>query len=163
MPSNKIETISNVAILSLCVLISFLAVWKFVLPHDNGGSRSLPIGRKLTLSDVDLAAKQKTIVLAIDKHCHFCTEDAPLFRELISSAHRKNIAVIAVLPQSRGEASSYLSKIHLEVDKVVSSSLRNVGVTVTPTVLLVDRSGVVIDGWVGVASSQEKDRLLGRL
>lgn len=161
--TTKIEKAGNIAILCLCVLISSVVVWKFVLPHRYQASSHVPTGQELKLSTVNWASREKTVVLVISTQCRFCTESAPFLRLLIGTAHEKKMLVVAVLPQSHAEATKYLSDQNLKTDVVVSSPLKNVGITAIPTVLIVNSLGVVIDGWVGFVSSNEQTGLLKKL
>lgn len=164
MRANKLETLANMAIIFVSVLVCAVILWRFVLPHQSTRPQlKIPVGIKLRLPNIDWESTPRTAVLALQTGCHFCTESAPVFRSLVAAAHKRNIRVIAVLPQNQNEAAKYLSGLGLEVDAVVSLPLKDIGVSGTPTVLFVGRYGSVFDGWIGAVRPQDQDKLLRKL
>jgi len=67
-----------------------------------------------------------------------------------------------VLPQSNDEAKTYLNSLGLSVANVRQSSLMYAGVRATPTILLIDKTGIVTDVWVGRLDSQREADVLSR-
>ncbi len=160
----KLETVTYLATLLVCALTVGILVWRFVVPHETGSVHAkVPLGQHLRLSSVDWTTTPKTAVLALSTKCHFCTESAPFFRTLVDTAHARKVRVIAVLPQGRNEAMKYLAGLDLQLDAVISAPLNSVGAQGTPTVLLVNASGVIVDGWVGAAYPNEVGKLLKKL
>jgi len=160
----KLEALTSLATLAVCILTAGVLVWRFVIPPSVGSSRAkVPVGQHLRLSDVDWTAAPKTAVLVLSTKCHFCTESAPFFRDLVTTAHARKVRVIAVLPQDRNEAMKYLGSLDLQFDGVFSAPLDRVGAKATPTVLLVGTSGAVLDGWIGAVHGQGEAKLLNKL
>jgi thioredoxin-related protein len=57
--------------------------------------------------------------------------------------------LIAVLPQPVEDGRNYLNKLGVSVDEVRQLPLDKIGVQGTPTIILVDDSGVVRNSWIG--------------
>lgn len=149
--SRSIELIANIAIITVAILLSYVLVKRYVfepgraepLVSANQHLRS----QKINLSGVDWSKSEKTLVLAISSVCHFCTESAPFYRQL-AEAH-EGTRLVAVLPQTIEEGKLYLNKLRVNIDEVIQAPLSSIDVNGTPTLMLVDRNGTVIDTWVG--------------
>lgn len=164
LSEKKFVILANAAIISLCVLIAGVVVWRFVLPHEPSRvGAKVPVGRQVQIPNISWSSARSTVVLALSTNCHFCGENAPLFRSLISNVHQQGARVIAVFPPNQAETAKYLSGLGLAVDATVSLPLTQIGVSGTPAVLVVGRSGVVVDGWVGAVPSGEYENALKKL
>ena len=65
--------------------------------------------------------------------------------------------------RSLEESRNYLNKLGVSVSDVVQSSLRSVGVSGTPTLLLVDNEGSVTGSWVGKLSECEAAKVFAQI
>jgi len=159
--AKRIELIANVGI----AIVALLSVIQFVrsqLEHTKQPPH-IAIGSKFKLKNVDWKASRKTLVLALSTNCHFCTESAPFYRELVKQAEAQGVRTIAVFPQSQEEAASYLAVKAVKVDSIHQLAFTDAQISATPTVLLVDENGEVKAVWVGkLPAAREKD-LLARL
>lgn len=115
-------------------------------------------GVKIKISGVQWSHSQRTIVLALSSHCHFCTASARFYKRLQEAAKARGVPVVAVLPQPTDEARSYLENLGVPVAMVKQATLDSLNVSATPTLMIVDSEGKVVSSWVGqLPSSQEKD------
>jgi len=80
--------------------------------------------------------------------CHFCSESGPFYQSL-EQQKPSDVGLIAVLPQEVEESRDYLSKLGLKTSDVIQSSLGAIGVSGTPTILLVDNNGRLTASWAG--------------
>lgn len=76
---------------------------------------------------------------------------------------RKNVRVIALLPESVSEAERYLEGEGVHVDQIKQVSLGSIGVRGTPTMSLVDSGGIVTRVWTGKIEPQEQELVLKSL
>lgn len=133
----------------------------------EGRSRSPltdPIGRDIALSGVDFQKNQRTLVLALQTTCRFCTESGPFYQKLVQERARfGRTKFVAVLPQSAEESRTYLSNLGVAVDHVVQGSLRDIGVNGTPTLLLVNSAGIVTEAWSRKLPPAGEEAVLARL
>jgi hypothetical protein len=132
--------------------------------HMNGTPVSEPIGHKLPLPGVDWDRNQRTLVLALQTTCHFCSDSRSFYQTLVRErAKFGNTRFVAVLPQTVEESRSYLNELGVSVDDIRQGSLSGIGVRGTPTLLLVDRSGVVSQVWAGRLQKSGEEEVLDRL
>ena len=126
----------------------------------SDATRSLK-GTRITLSDVDWSTQRSTVVLVLSTNCRFCTESAPFYNQLVSTASRQSeVRLIAVFPQEIDAAKTYLKSISVSLPDVRQASFGPLGISGTPTILLVDNTGLVTEAWVGrLGPNGEKDVL----
>ncbi|HEX7313987.1 MAG TPA: redoxin family protein [Pyrinomonadaceae bacterium] len=165
--AKKIELIANVAIVVVALLLGAVLVKRYLLPQPvNPGpaaSARIQPGTKLSLPGVDWGRSNKTLLLALSTTCHFCTESAPFYQRLARAAEAKGVKVIAVLPQPESEARQYLSELAIPVSEVRQSPLDSLGVSGTPTLILVDDKGQVASSWVGKLQSDRESEVAAAL
>ncbi len=71
--------------------------------------------------------------------------------------------MIAVLPQPIAAGTEYLKQHEVSVDEVTQSQLDTLNVNGTPTLLLIDKSGVVKNSWFGKLSPDQQSDVLNNL
>jgi hypothetical protein len=155
----RLETIANIAvIIAVVALVIFLGHQELI--HRNSPSvataRSLE-GKAVHLPGVKFAAQSRTLVMVISTRCHFCRDSEPFYKELAEKSGSR-VKLVAVLPQPQAEAELYVRQAIAPSIQVVSMRIDSLGVTGTPTLLLIDGSGRVQKAWVGKldASSQQQ-------
>ena len=166
--STKIETLANLATIFVAALLSVVLLRFYFLPRPwvsaplaTASAEHTSLRTNLTdrLPGVDWMKNGRTIVLALSTRCHFCTESAPFFRKLREKAG-KNVKIVGAFPQPVAEAELYLKGEGVHVDQVKQITLANIGVSGTPTVLLLDSAGIVTNSWVGKLQPVEEDQVL---
>lgn len=165
--SKKIEVAANVAILAVALLLGVVLVKRYLLPSappEPPRAEQLKPGTKLALADVNWAQNKKTLVMVLSTNCHFCTESAPFYQRLArEKSGREDVRLLAVLPQSVEESQKYLSANGVSVSDVRQANPGAVGVRGTPTLIIVDSSGAVVDSWVGKLPPEKEEEVLSRL
>jgi peroxiredoxin len=179
----KVQFLSHVAIILIAFLIGFVVIKQYVLsppdivsstptkivgspdkPTDRTtSSPTTPIGKTIPIEGVDWKAKKQTLVLYLSTTCRYCNESVPFYQRLVKEKSRQGFEMVAILSQSPDEARSYLSTHALSIGQVFSSSLSSVGVTSTPTLLLVNQDGVVSNSWRGKLSPDKEAEVLSKL
>jgi len=150
IPYKRIELFANLAIIVVAFFIVAVGIQRFVLSRKNAPpSPVIAIGSKVALADVDWAKNRKTLLLALQTGCHFCSESAPFYQHLIQAAASKDVKLVAVLPQSPVEAHEYVNSLGISITDIKQSSLSSLNVSGTPTLILVDGNGQVAASWVG--------------
>jgi thioredoxin-related protein len=127
-------------------------------PVEAGVGTSL----KGRVPGVDWSANGRTLVLAISSTCHFCKDSEPFYRKLRQELG-KGIKMVAVLPQPVTEAEQYLKNDGVAVDQVKQVSMGALGVRGTPTMLLVDKGGMVTKVWTGRLQPEQEEQVLSFL
>jgi hypothetical protein len=124
----------------------------------------VPKGTKVKIQDVDWGLAPRTIVIVISKGCEFCEQGAPAYAEVLKKlSGRKDVNVVAALPQGVDEGKEYVSDVGLDIPMVRQVQLSAIGVKGTPTLLIVDNTGTVTDSWVGTLSEKQESEILGVL
>lgn len=164
--SRRLEVAANVAILVVAVLICAALVKTYLLgpAKPQQQSPAPAVGSKVSVPDVEWGKNGRTLVLVLQKGCHFCAESAPFYQRLVrDTAGREGLRLVAVLPQQAEEGRQYLKELGVPIDDVRQVSPNDLGVRGTPTLLLVDGSGAVTDSWVGQLPPDKEAEVLHRL
>lgn len=154
MKQSWLEKISHLSLILVCVVVSGAVIYDHVNNSRGKSTQFEPssplLGSRVPLPGVQWNTRNATVVLALSIGCHFCAESASFYREL-SNVVSKNptIGLVAVFPESEIQASTYLDREQVSVQKILSVPLSVVGVEGTPTVLLVGSDGTVRKTWVG--------------
>lgn len=174
----KLEVLANVAVLITALILCSVLVKKYLLSKSEvqpaaTTSQSVPsanqarrtptdVGSKISLDGIEWSKGERTVVLALSTSCRFCTESAPFYRQLEQKKPR-NVQLVAVLPQQVADSRGYLNRLNVRMDKVVQAALSSIRVTGTPTLLLVDKNGVVENLWVGKLSERDSQAVLEQI
>ena len=163
---SKLQHVANIATIVVSVLLSVVLIKVFLLPQPGRPpmtARSLVgLSVKQSLPGVDWAKNKRTLVLALSTQCHFCTDSAPYFQRIQKEA-AKNVKMVAVLPQPADDGRKYLEGAGVPVDDVTQAQLSTIGVTGTPTLLLVDSTGKVANVWQGKLQPDQEAGVLAVL
>jgi thioredoxin-related protein len=162
----KLEKATNVAIIAACAFLIGNLAWNYYR-----SSRPLPPpppeiakGTVVKLPAAP-ASNQPTLVLAISKTCHFCQESVGFYQKLTAfkSSSPQGLRMVAVLPQSKEEATSYLKEHGIEADEVISMDVSKLGVRGTPTLLLLDGQNKLEELWAGKLNESQEGQVIERL
>lgn len=160
----KIEVVANVAIILVALLIGGVFAKRYLLDNRSQPPQRITAGTKVPLQDVDWAKNGQTLLLVLQKGCHFCAESAPFYqgltREMDSS---KSTKLIAVLPQEVNVGQQYLADLKVPISEVKKINPDFLGVSGTPTLILVNHAGEVIDSWTGKLTPDKEIEVLKKL
>lgn len=148
----SVELIANVAIILVAVLLGVILVNKYLQPADPAQveRRQIKPGTKLALTGVEWSESRRSLLMVLSTSCRYCTESAPFYQRLVAEkAKHPDIDLVAVLPQNPAESQKYLSDLGIAVNAVKHATPASLGVSGTPTLILVDGSGSVINSWMG--------------
>jgi hypothetical protein len=162
----KTEVAANIAIVVVAILLGVVLVRKYLLPDAHAPIPPVPTiapGTKLSLPNVDWQVNGRTLLLALSTTCRFCTESGPFYQRVAQErAKNQNIRLVAVFPQSVAEAQKYLSDMGVTVDEVREARLDSIGVMATPTLILANAEGAVVESWVGKLPGERESELLAK-
>lgn len=151
--ASKLETTANVSIIVVAVLIGAIFISRYVVssPTTQGSpTPTIPVGSKVVFPGVDWNNSSGTLVLALSTACRYCTDSLPFYKKLSESAARQSgIKLVAAFPQSVEESTIYLKDKGVSVDLVLNRQPNDLNVAGTPTLILVDERGAVVNSWVG--------------
>ena len=174
----KLEALANVAVIITSIVLCSVLVKKYLL-SPKPSATAVPVnpkpsaatglqrhlieaGTKVSLPGIDWSKGDRTLLLALSTTCHFCSESAPFYQEL-QRQRTNGVRIVAVLPQPVNDGKNYLSKLGVQTDDVIQASLDSVGVSGTPTLILINHDGAVTDSWVGKLSDDKAAKVISLL
>jgi hypothetical protein len=161
-----LERISTVAVIVVALFVVFVYGNSYLHPSSTSpkatGKFDVPRGKVLALPGVQWQTSKASVVVVLSTKCVYCERSAPFYQKLTAliQQHGGVIKTVAVFPQKASDGEAFLSTHNLAMDQAVSVPLGVLGVHVTPTLLLVDRSGMVRDGWVGSLNIESQTAVL---
>ena len=167
----RLETAANWIIIVTGLMVAVLLAARFADNQRQGPrkvSESYRPGDKLTTGEVpvDFSKAPQTLVLVVSSQCHYCTASMPFYRDLltgISRAQNHTQVVAAGLLEKTTALQKYLNDNQLAVDQIITVSTAKTKFKVTPTVLLVDRNGIIKGVWTGMLSTEQSQKDLVRV
>jgi len=118
---------------------------------EDGGIVGLNLA---PLAGYNWSSHPKTLVIAIRKGCPYCDASLPFYRRLGEQERGNTLHahVLLVMPNDASSGSRYLSKENVEVQRIFGQGLGALKISGTPTVLLLDSSGLIKRTWIGQLS-----------
>ena len=150
---NRLGQVAMVAIAVAALIV--------VLRPESRPSPQAPEGYKrgdrIDLSKIPLNGP--TLIVATRSTCNFCRESVPFWRTIDGTP----IVWLAV-GEDASTSRSYLIANGLMPDRVITvGDAGMTKVSATPTMILLDQSGLVIDVWVGMLGSDAQAAVQSRL
>lgn len=162
--SKKLETATNVAIILAALVLGYFFIEKYFFGQNTQSATSeITKGSKISLTDFDWRQNQKTLLLVLQKDCHFCSESMPFYQTLVNKSKEKGIRLVAVLPNSREESIQYLKENGVDISEIKQVPANEINVRGTPTLLLVDDKGEVLNLWMGKLPSEKEKEVIENL
>ena len=164
----KIETTANIANIAVATLLSAILIKAYVLPASShvvpqvSKDASVGVSLKGRVPGINWSKNGRTLVLAMSTQCHFCRDSTPFYGK-VQDEVGKGVKIVAVLPQTVTEAEQYLNGEGVRVDQVEQVPMGSIGIRGTPTMLLVNSSGVITKMWVGKIQTEQEQEVLTAL
>jgi hypothetical protein len=159
----KVEVTANIAIIMVAIMIGVVFVQKYFPRDKSREAIATPLGEKVAIPNVEWGQKKKTVILALQEGCRYCSDSASFYQQLAKEAEKRAIQIVAVLPQPVEKSESYLESLKIPINTIRQASFPSIGIRGTPTILLVDTEGKVTDSWVGKLSLDKEKEVLERL
>jgi len=162
----KIEIFTNIAIILVALILSVVLVKKFFFTDDaaNQPKKNIAVGEKVDFQQINWDSNKNTLLLVLSKDCHFCSESVPFYQKINQEfSQNPAIKIAAVFPQDTQTAQEYLKSNRLDITQVYQANPPALGVGGTPTMLLVNQTGQVVETWFGQLSPDEEQKVLNRL
>lgn len=160
----KFNVIANV----LAVVVGVMAVGIAVINHlaspANGGAPSAeprPLAlvgtRAGTVTGVDYEKAGRTLLLFLDTTKEDSNESVPMFKELTSArdARPESFQVVALFSDEQSVVEGHLRKWQWPVEFRAGAKPADYRVDVVPSVLMVNRDGLIEKRWRGQLSSAQ--------
>src|SRR5215218_2508142 len=160
----KMETLVNVAIVVVAVALCAVLAKQYLLTSTNARPHGPEVGSKLEVAGLDLSNEDRTLLLVLQKGCHFCTDSGPFYQRLAreSAARGGRVKLLAVVPHDAEEGRRYLGELGVPIERVAQARLGSLDVSGTPTLIMLDR-GKVSNVWVGALTPEREAEVISKL
>jgi len=159
----RLEIITNVVIISVAILFGYVLIQKAFFSKPFPQPKGIEKGDKVSSLNIDWQSNQRTLVLVLQKGCKFCTESIPFYKSLLKKTSETNVKIVAVFPTPQEESSQYLKENAIEIQEIYQSSLNQLNIKGTPTMLLVNEEGVVSNVWIGKLGLDKEKEVIDSL
>ena len=169
--AKKLETITNLAMLTICILVGT----KLFFSADSvltSQKKSSPAPPDYSLDDVlpplpgvSYAENQRTVLLVLRSTCPFCKDSVPFYQTLIDERNRRNaeVRIVAAL-ETEDAGQSFLGEHDLAVDYLlVGGQISALKISSVPTLIIADDQGRVTGFWRGRLNGDEEEKILSTL
>jgi hypothetical protein len=163
-----LEVTTNIAVILVAVLVLGTFAWNFYRARQGKTVLESGLLKNKVLSPVtglNYSESPQTVLIAMNTQCRYCSESTAFYNRLaeFQGTRKGAVRIIAVFPNSANEVRDYVSRTGLVVDTIAATDLDRLNVAGTPTIILVDGLGKVVDFWVGKLTTDSEDEVLRRL
>ena len=172
-PKEKLHKFQRTAlkVMNLGLIVAALSLtgvlvrrYVFFRPDRIGYLRE---GSRFPLLNIDWGRHEQTLVMILQTKCLYCDQSEPFYRDIrLGLAGRSDVSLIAVLPDSSDQDTDYFKRARTVADDVMLTSLKGLkeyGLQSTPTLVLVNRAGLITGLWVGKLPTQKESEVLSKL
>lgn len=148
-----LDVATNIVVILFAVVAIGVLVKNYFAPQGVKTSVVITKGSIFPeIAGVDYRQTPRTLILALNVHCRYCTRSVPFYNSLAvarqENAHQVNI-IAAFINKDPALVNSYVDEKQLSVQAIAGVDLDKLGVHSTPTLILVDSAGKVLDTWSG--------------
>ena len=158
-----LETFTNAAVLIMCVLflssmaVKLLSTNRIVLSVTGG----LEKGQQLpSINAVNYENSTRTLLIALNTECEHCTKQLPFYTRITQRVRQDEIQIVALFPNVQERVQRYAREHSFNMNVKDSVDFSQFHVAATPTLILLDQEGRVMDFWVGEIPLEEQGRVL---
>ncbi|HEX8174114.1 MAG TPA: thioredoxin-like domain-containing protein [Pyrinomonadaceae bacterium] len=159
-----LEVTTNVAVLLVAVAVLSALAWGYFVHNQKPQFQSgFQRGQSFAqLPTVSYNSAPQTLLIAMSTTCHYCSESIPFYKQLAEAQQSSGnaIHIVAVFPNSENEVKQYIQQSQLNVDTVAETDFKALNVAGTPTLLLIDKDGKILDFWVGKLSKDNEQQVI---
>src|SRR6185437_15292355 len=138
----------------------------YVKSHVGLHNAGLSPGEKISAPHgYDWHNHAPTLVVAVRQGCVYCERSYPFYRRLEGLEHSNNLKahMLIVMPDDSVSGAALLKSQGMFSQSVPSTVLSDIKVSGTPTLLLVDANGRLLQSWVGELDSSKAEALVAQL
>ena len=161
---NSLETITNLAVLLAASGVLIALSWGYFAQSQTPlAVAGMQRGQSLAqLPTVDYAGKTQTLLIAMNTQCQYCTESVSFYNTLADRVRpgSKGTRIVAVFPNKKDEVQKYVDSNGFRLETLADVDFATLNVSFTPTVMLVDSHGKLIDFWIGKVSTDIEQQIL---
>jgi thioredoxin-related protein len=161
-----LDVTTNVVVVLFTVVAIAVLVKNYFAPQNvktNAVTRGSAFPQ---IAGVDYRQAARTLILALNVDCRYCTRSVPFYNSL-AEARQENASkfnVVAAFINADTElVKSYAEEKQLSVQTIAGVDLDKLGIHMTPTIILVDSTGKVLDSWRGALQSDGEREVFAAL
>lgn len=148
-----LDVTTNIVVVLFAVVAIGVLVKHYFAPQSARPTVDVTKGSVLpAIAGVDYKQSPRTLILALNVDCRYCTRSVPFYNSL-AEAWQQNAGHINILAafinKDAALVKSYAEEKQLSVPAIAGVDLDKLGVHMTPTLILVDNSGKVLESWRG--------------
>lgn len=150
---NALDVTTNVVVVLFAVVAIGVLVKNYLVPNRVNTSGAVMKGSAFPeIAGIDYKQAPRTLILALNVDCRYCSRSVPFYNSLAEARNEKpgqfNIVAAFVNPDT-SLVQSYAEEKRLSVQTIAGVDLEKLGIHMTPTIVLVDNTGRVLDSWRG--------------
>jgi hypothetical protein len=153
-------------VLVLATLLATMRIWSAT--HDPGWGaltrRPIALSSQFDVPGVDWSRSPRTLVMAITTSCPACEAGLSDYKVLATTSLSQAVRLVVVGAERADRLRLWLSAASIHPDYVVSvPDLSQWGITIVPTIMIVNSSGIVTDIVAHRPAPEQLERLRARL
>ena len=164
MLSRLLEATTNVVVIVVALVVGGATVKNYFTSDVPKTSAAKLVGRHLE-NAYQWKAHPATLLLALRKDCRYCEASMPFYRRIndLRTTNQLKVHLVAVFPDDGTSVRAFLHGYDLTVESISGMTLSRLGVSGTPTLLLVDQTGTVVGAWVGQLSEDGEAEVISKI
>ncbi|MDQ3803897.1 MAG: thioredoxin family protein [Acidobacteriota bacterium] len=156
---NCLEVTTNLAVVLVSLVVLYTCAWAYFSgtskPRPEAGLRR---GSTIvTPPGLNSGGSPQILLVAMTTGCQFCTDSIPFYNQMkAQQSNIKGTRIVAVFPDSKDEVEKYVRQRQLNIESVAEVDFRLLGIPATPSLILLDGNGKVLDFWIGKLSGEDE-------
>ena len=127
-------------------------------------SKPLAAGTKVSqLDGVDFSKAPVTVALVLQSQCPYCAASMGFYKRLVEFKKDAPFQLVVTSMESTKTTESYLKDKGLQADGISNLKPGQISTPGTPTLVLLDKRGVVVDSWIGQLSASQEHEVTSRI
>ena len=176
MISEGLNKASHIVFIFSClalVALGSVRVWNESQPLTSSvpnvavsGAQPSPLipGTKLPLLDgVSYEKAPLTVALVVQSQCRYCAASMPFYERVAKMRTPNGLQLVVASKESTQTTTDYLTQRGVQVDAVTMLKNNEFPTTGTPTLVLVNRRGVVIGSWLGQLNARQEAEVTAQI
>jgi thioredoxin-related protein len=158
-----LEVATNIAVLLVSVIVLGSFAWNYFSPTptvllQTGLQKGAAFAQ---VPGVDYKTAPQTLIIAMSADCDYCSQSIPFYKQLaeLENQRSKGIPIIALFPDGDSQMKQYLQEHQFTVKAISKVDFKALNVAATPTTVLVDSNGKILDFWVGKPSKDFEQQI----
>src|SRR5688572_12200644 len=162
-----LDVTTNVVVVVFAVVAITVLVKNYFAPPTTDTRVTVTKGSVFpAIAGVDYNQAPRTLILALNVDCRYCTRSVP-FYNLLGEARHENPGrfdmVAAFINSDPQLVKSYADEKQPSVQAIAGVDLDKLGIHMTPAIVLVDSTGTVVDSWSGLLQPDGEHEVFGAL